>query len=140
MSYREFRDGAGVQWKAWDTLPRDPANVRIGYVGGWLSFESEAERRRLHPIPDGWAAAPDSELLRWLGAAELMQTFHGELRHPQRAVRAAVEAPAPPSAGEEAKPGGAPEPAPTSLPDATASAVEKAREVIRAISKTIRGS
>jgi hypothetical protein len=30
--------------------------------GGWLTFESANERRRLSPIPPGWETAPDAEL------------------------------------------------------------------------------
>lgn len=32
--------------------------------GGWLTFESEAEKRRLVPIPAGWEQLPDPELER----------------------------------------------------------------------------
>jgi hypothetical protein len=33
-----------------------------GMSGGWLTFESERERRRLSPIPAGWEDAPQNEL------------------------------------------------------------------------------
>ena len=33
-----------------------------GFSGGWLTFESGADRRRLSPIPPDWETAPD-ELL-----------------------------------------------------------------------------
>jgi hypothetical protein len=32
------------------------------YAWGWLCFESDAETRRLAPVPDGWDAAPDATL------------------------------------------------------------------------------
>jgi len=32
--------------------------------GGWLVFETETEKRRITPIPDGWDALPDDELDR----------------------------------------------------------------------------
>jgi hypothetical protein len=31
-------------------------------AGGWLCFESVAEKRRLHPIPPGWENGSDAEL------------------------------------------------------------------------------
>ncbi len=33
-----------------------------GFSGGWLIFESGADRRRLSPIPADWATAPDDQL------------------------------------------------------------------------------
>jgi hypothetical protein len=39
---------------------------------GWLAFRNGSERRRLAPIPDGWEQAPESELARWCGEAELV--------------------------------------------------------------------
>ena len=33
-------------------------------VQGWLAFQSGTARRRLAPIPDGWATRPDEELVR----------------------------------------------------------------------------
>jgi len=36
---------------------------------GWLTFERGEARRRLSPIPDGWATAPDAELERYREAA-----------------------------------------------------------------------
>jgi len=70
MAYREFTDRTGVSWRAWDTRPHSAANVRARYAGGWLSFESARERRRLHPVPAEWADAPEDELWEWLAAAE----------------------------------------------------------------------
>lgn len=36
---------------------------------GWLTFERGQDRRRLSPIPDGWATATDAELERYRGGA-----------------------------------------------------------------------
>lgn len=36
---------------------------------GWLTFECEDDRRRLSPIPDGWATATEAELERYREAA-----------------------------------------------------------------------
>ncbi|MDB4881406.1 MAG: hypothetical protein JWL95_172 [Gemmatimonadetes bacterium] len=33
---------------------------------GWLVFESDREKRRLRPIPDGWELRSESELLALL--------------------------------------------------------------------------
>jgi hypothetical protein len=81
MAYREFTDDAGTTWRAWDTYPGSAANVRPGYEGGWLGFESEGERRRLAPVPAAWADASDDELRAMLASA-----------HPSRPARATIDA------------------------------------------------
>jgi hypothetical protein len=80
MAHREFIDAAGVQWQAWEVIPstaerrgtgerrfgaRDRADRRVrqqprvkmedGLAQGWLVFECATEKRRLHPIPEGWS-------------------------------------------------------------------------------------
>lgn len=47
------RDGPERTSQAW-VLP--------GIQGGWLVFDSGAERRRLTPIPPGWETATEAEL------------------------------------------------------------------------------
>jgi hypothetical protein len=47
------REGPNSQPQAW-VLP--------GIQGGWLVFDSGAERRRLTPIPPGWETATEAEL------------------------------------------------------------------------------
>ena len=99
MSLREFRDEHGVEWRAWDVRPQtverrvsptppsgvpiapeadrrkrhDPTEVRLrmrpGWEGGWLSFESVAEKRRLVPVPENWEDAPLEQMRKWLAAA-----------------------------------------------------------------------
>lgn len=81
MAYREFIDEGGTTWRAWDTYPVSAANVRPGYEGGWLGFESDGERRRLAPVPAAWEEASDSQLREMLTRA-----------HPSRPARAALEA------------------------------------------------
>lgn len=36
---------------------------------GWLAFETDREKRRLAPIPEGWMSLTDAELLELLGKA-----------------------------------------------------------------------
>jgi hypothetical protein len=97
MALREFRDEHGVEWRAWDVRPRPidgPARptagvdatsttraptrndsgearlrMRPGWEGGWLSFESAAEKRRLVPLPARWDDATDDQLRQWLASA-----------------------------------------------------------------------
>jgi hypothetical protein len=78
---REFTDGDGMEWRAWDVRP-DDLDTRMQhedylaslYVTGWITFEtrSETEKRRLYPIPDGWGDLPERELVRLLERAEVV--------------------------------------------------------------------
>lgn len=123
MAYREFTDGGGTQWRAWDTYPGSAANVRPGFEGGWLGFESEEERRRLAPVPPKWEEASDDELREMLSRAQ-----------PNRPTRATPR--------EEAEPAlvAAPEPAPD--PDDGVSrsraVLERVRSVLTAVDRTLR--
>ena len=59
MPQREFTDSKGTRWMVWSTTPTQGA-VPGDMQKGWLTFESELERRRLVPIPRDWErAAPD---------------------------------------------------------------------------------
>lgn len=99
MGLREFKDEHGVEWRAWDVRPasvekrvsptppsgipvpteaerrkrHDSNEVRLrmrpGWEGGWLSFESATEKRRLVPLPPTWEEAPLEKLREWLAAA-----------------------------------------------------------------------
>jgi hypothetical protein len=70
MPNRSFVDAEGRSWNAWDVLPAEhadwPQNARKHLPGvmasGWLCFESEAGKRRIHPIPRGWERWSDDEL------------------------------------------------------------------------------
>jgi hypothetical protein len=78
MAMREFNDAAGVGWLAWDIRPETSHPITRfedylqGYLDGWLVFETPdgRRRRRLHPIPRGWAELPDAELRALLDRAE----------------------------------------------------------------------
>ena len=83
MALREFRDRAGLRWRAWDVHPgaerpgipsvhphgpeAEPEalfsdRVRRQFAEGWLAFETAGERRRLAPIPPGWEELPEDKL------------------------------------------------------------------------------
>ena len=54
MALREFVDVEGRKWRVWETVPA--RGVGLGEFGkGWLTFDNGSERRRLAPVPDGWA-------------------------------------------------------------------------------------
>ena len=74
MALREFTDRHGREWRVWETYPRA---VQVGHLplrnpGGWLTFESGAEKRRLAPIPEGWDGHDTPGLLLLLTKAELV--------------------------------------------------------------------
>ena len=97
MAYREFIDAAGVFWQAWEVIPtsverrvsgerrfgtRDRMERRVrqeqlrvrmdhGMTQGWLVFESATEKRRVHPIPEGWSHQSDEELAALLRTGTL---------------------------------------------------------------------
>ena len=68
MGYRVFRDSQGVEWQAWDVFPS--TDVRRTLIGGWLTFQSSREKRRLAPVPLYWANADEVELRRLLDSAK----------------------------------------------------------------------
>ena len=44
--------------------------VASEYSNGWLCFESEGDKRRLAPVPEGWDEAGPDRLSIWLQAAK----------------------------------------------------------------------
>ena len=81
MAVREFTDGRGQTWRAWDVMPDDlsPGTKDEDYLAklyhtGWIVFEamSGEDKRRLYPIPKGWSELPEAELVRLLQAAEVV--------------------------------------------------------------------
>lgn len=62
MPVRDFIDANGVRWRVWSTVPRLTRGLQPDFAEGWLTFESEAERRRLAPIPAGWETTADERL------------------------------------------------------------------------------
>jgi hypothetical protein len=129
MAYREFTDQAGVLWRVWDTYPSSVSNVRSMYAGGWLGFECDSERRRLHPVPARWADAPDEQLWHWLRQASPVNSRQTEEYLQQlRGAESAAPVPAEEDEGASRR---------TALMDATRSVVERARSVLNAVSDTL---
>jgi hypothetical protein len=94
MAHRSFKDSRGRLWEVWEVCPssmerrmgrerralprpgmdrRQRPEMRIkasqGYASGWLAFSTHVERRRLTPIPDGWAEWPDEKIAELLTLA-----------------------------------------------------------------------
>jgi hypothetical protein len=72
LAYREFADETGVVWRVWDTHPLAASTLRSvlpTYAAGWLTFESNAARKRLAPIPPEWESASDELLIHWCARA-----------------------------------------------------------------------
>jgi hypothetical protein len=69
MPFREFDDAAGVRWVVWSTVPTNGVALSSGMETGWLTLESSTERRRIAPIPEGWATASDARLEQLLKVA-----------------------------------------------------------------------
>jgi len=68
MSYKTIHDSSGEEWQVWDVFPS--TDVRHTLQGGWLTFQSAREKRRLAPVPLYWTSADDAELLRLLAQAK----------------------------------------------------------------------
>jgi hypothetical protein len=72
VGYREFVDDAGTFWRVWDTHPVAANTLRTvspNYSEGWLTFECDAERRRLAPIPPEWELASRKLMGHWCARA-----------------------------------------------------------------------
>ena len=63
MALREFTDATGSTWRVWETRPIG-RTLGPEFWHGWLVFAHGAVRRRLVPIPEGWAELPEGELRR----------------------------------------------------------------------------
>lgn len=76
------------EWTVWDVFPTFDARVRMSgeaadlLVQGWLVFECDVEKRRLGPIPDGWDALPDDDLVLLLESAVPVARRTGEAAGP----------------------------------------------------------
>ena len=55
------------------------AILRGSYALGWLCFDSDGEKRRLSPIPLDWTTCNDSDLERYMRAAEPVKGAHRSL-------------------------------------------------------------
>jgi hypothetical protein len=96
MAHRTIRDDAGIEWEVWEVRPssterryladrrgirrstderRTITMPRLALPGqlrkGWLAFRSRFERRRVAPVPAGWAALSEAELRRLLRGSRL---------------------------------------------------------------------
>lgn len=81
MAARSFSDPDGRVWQAWHVDPSDhvdwperarrhlPANM----AEGWLCFESGTEKRRLRPVPAGWASGSEDDLWSYCCRAEAVR-------------------------------------------------------------------
>jgi hypothetical protein len=77
MATRILHAPDGTLWEVWDVQPglQLDSSRRRGpllpdeMAGGWLCFDSAAEKRRLYPIPAGWEECADGELLQMCRAA-----------------------------------------------------------------------
>ena len=78
MAERSFTAPDGTLWQAWNVVPGEhsnwPANARrhlpAALADGWLCFESASEKRRLHPIPQGWEERSDADLWSFCAGAQ----------------------------------------------------------------------
>jgi hypothetical protein len=70
MAQREFVDANGVQWLVWSTLPSAGSVLAPDMQQGWLTFESDTERRRLVPIPHDWETAGKERMELYSRAAQ----------------------------------------------------------------------
>ena len=93
MAHRVVVDATGVTWEIWEVQPslvekRDlegppPATtgerrrmrtprlrVSPAMRDGWLAMRSYSERRRIAPIPAGWATMDDAALLELVRKAD----------------------------------------------------------------------
>ena len=81
MASRSFIGPDGTSWQAWDVVPGQhsdwPTHARAhlpeSMSQGWLCFECEGEKRRLHPIPDSWDTVSDDDLWALCRGAEPVQ-------------------------------------------------------------------
>jgi len=92
MTHRQIIDDEQQLWDVWEVIPsrvealetpRDPIQpetIRISKPGrrivvpgelqaGWLAFQCGEDRRRLAPVPSGWAEMSDDALRRVMLAA-----------------------------------------------------------------------
>jgi hypothetical protein len=81
---REIVDERGIRWAVFAVVPttsEDRPTVRERFRGGWLSFDSGEETRRLVPIPTGWQQLTDLELrVLWAQAEYTPRRAHSAPR------------------------------------------------------------
>jgi hypothetical protein len=89
MGYAEFTDRAGKSWKVWHTLPRLAAlmnSLPPDWKQGWLTFESDDDKRRLAPFPPKWEQLPATrlELLCRMAQPASLSAVNGDLQREER--------------------------------------------------------
>jgi hypothetical protein len=86
VAHKTFRDAAGRVWEVWPVsvaylerranpeMSRPPQGrerrrrpsfrqrLTPPWSGGWLTFETKGEKRRLAPYPEDWSEKTDAEL------------------------------------------------------------------------------
>jgi hypothetical protein len=67
MALRMLTDEDGTVWSVWDVMPQTQQVPAM--QGGWLCFESPAEKRRLTPVPAGWHDLAEADLWMLLRSA-----------------------------------------------------------------------
>lgn len=75
MAYREITDPDGRAWRVWNTEPHQFTGrhvIAAEYASGWLTFETDDEKRRVAPAPTGWDALDNTALLRLLVDAKVI--------------------------------------------------------------------
>src|SRR5687767_8653389 len=79
MASREFTDSKGIVWRVWDVTPTHlhPITRAEEYMepwaGGWLTFESDNEKRRLvAPYPSRWMEFDIKQLETLCNAADVV--------------------------------------------------------------------
>lgn len=70
MAQREFTDSKGTRWLVWSTTPSQGSVLDGEMQKGWLTFESDGERRRLVPIPRDWERAESDRMELYCRAAQ----------------------------------------------------------------------
>jgi hypothetical protein len=70
MAQRQFVDSTGVEWIVWSTVPSRAEFFADQFQGGWLTFDSGSERRRLAPLPPDWQDASVERLEQMCRTAE----------------------------------------------------------------------
>jgi hypothetical protein len=70
MAHRTFVDRIGMTWQVWDVRPNTLVLSKADrpgkqeFASGWLCFQSGSTRKRLVPIPLGWADMSEDDLVR----------------------------------------------------------------------------
>ncbi|HEY2852976.1 MAG TPA: hypothetical protein VGJ18_09040 [Gemmatimonadaceae bacterium] len=70
MAQRDFTDSKGTHWLVWSTMPSPGSVLASDMQKGWLTFDSELERRRLVPVPRDWEDAPPERMELYCRAAQ----------------------------------------------------------------------